>query len=242
MDLCKKKESDEETQDIGKQWISAAFDPESKVVVAHHRGKRDEESITKLVKATVDRLESPLDVLYKSDEWDAYALALKNTFFYVENPPPRKGPGRPRNPVIHPDKALKYAIVKKVRKGSRLVTVKREIVYGSKDEITKILNDSLVSNVINTSFIERNNLTLRQFNRRLQRKTLGFSKEAERLDRQLDLFLGYYHFVKPHSSLKIKGDKGKSIERTPLMAANITDRIWSLKELMKFVVGKNHNL
>jgi hypothetical protein len=77
------------------------------------------------------------------------------------------------------------------------------------------LENSLVSQAINTSFVESNNLTLRQHNRRLTHKTKGFLKVLRKLEAQLILVMAYYNFVLSHCLLKIKG-KG---ECTPAMAA-----------------------
>src|SRR4030095_15047461 len=57
---------------------------------------------------------------------------------------------------------------------------------------------------INTSFVERNHLTMRHQNRRLRRKTTAFSKKRERLEQQLHLAFAYYHFVKPHLELRVE--------------------------------------
>jgi len=237
VDVCKKKEcsEEEESEEVGKQWVSAAIDPESKVIVAHNRGGRDELSLTKLVQKTRRRLKSPLDVLYVSDEWDAYALALKNVFGHMETPPRRRGPGRPRKPKIVVPDELKYAVVHKTRKGSKVTKVERRIVYGDKGEILDILERSPVSKTINTSFIERGNLTLRHLNRRLTRKTPGFSKASRLLDCQLTLSIAYYHFALPHGGLTIKKQGEKAVERTPFMAAGLTDKIWSLEDLTRYV-------
>ena len=52
---------------------------------------------------------------------------------------------------------------------------------------------------------------------------------------QIWLSMGYYHFVKPHSSLTIRSDDGINlIQRTPAIAAGVTDHIWSIKELLTF--------
>ncbi|MFX1298723.1 MAG: IS1 family transposase [Promethearchaeota archaeon] len=68
---------------------------------------------------------------------------------------------------------------------------------------------------MNTTFVERNNLTLRQQNGRLQRKTLQFSKEKELLNRQMDFFLGVYHFTHPHGGLKRLRNKKKRERHNP---------------------------
>ena len=97
---------------------------------------------------------------------------------------------------------------------------------------------SPVSKSVNISFVERNNLTLRQQSRRLGRKTNGFSKDISKLEAQLYLALGYYHFVKEHFGLRgeSKDNNKKWVQRTPAMAAGITDHIWSTRELLIYRV------
>ena len=92
-----------------------------------------------------------------------------------------------------------------------------------------------MSQTVNTSYVERNNLNLRQHSRRLTRKTNGFSKVKRNLEAQVILVMAYYNFVRPHCSLRIKG-KG---ERTPAMKAELTDRVWSMSELMTYRVPNN---
>ena len=94
------------------------------------------------------------------------------------------------------------------------------------------------------AFVERENGTMRQHNRRFSRKTLAFSKKAERVDRQMDLCVGYYHFCLAHGGLReelpqpipTKGEgspkKWKSV--TPAMSIGVTDHVWSLKEMLTF--------
>jgi hypothetical protein len=102
------------------------------------------------------------------------------------------------------------------------------------------------STTINTSFVERDNLTLRQHNRRLTRKTNAFSKELPWFEKQLWLALAYYHLVLPHASLRrplvvLEPTRGSgSVRRwhasTPAMAAGLTDHIWSTTELLSYRV------
>jgi hypothetical protein len=73
---------------------------------------------------------------------------------------------------------------------------------------------------------------------RLVRKTLCFSKCKNMLDNHLDIFQCYSNLIKPHSALTIENIKGvKDIERTPCMAEEITDHIWTWKELLMFKSG-----
>ena len=80
--------------------------------------------------------------------------------------------------------------------------------------------------------IERQNLNLRQENKRLSRKTLGFSKEDQWLQYQATLHMTSHNFTRPHFSLKklnlkkIKGKVWKKFDKvTPMMSAGITNHV-----------------
>lgn len=101
--------------------------------------------------------------------------------------------------------------------------------------------------MINTSFVERENFTLRQRNRRLTRKTSGLSKELSWLEKQLWLALAYDHLVLPHDSLRQRlaspeptrgnGSARRWCAITPAMAAGLTDHVWSMSELLSYRVS-----
>jgi hypothetical protein len=116
------------------------------------------------------------------------------------------------------------------------VEVRRRIIFGTPEIITEILG----SQQINTSYVERDNLTSRQSNGRLVRKTLSYSKKAYYLQQYLDLEDVVFNFVRPHLSLRValpqplNGRKWQ--QRTPAMAAGLTDHIWTLEELLSYRV------
>ena len=92
-------------------------------------------------------------------------------------------------------------------------------------------------NRINTAYVERDNLTSRQSNGRLVRKTLSHSKRKDYLQFHIDFEDAIYNFVRPHSGLRLRlrrpGPHGRLwTARTPAMAAGLTDHIWSLDELL----------
>jgi hypothetical protein len=133
---------------------------------------------------------------------------------------------------------LKYAQVIKTVKGGRIESVKKSIVYGKPEEIN--YHD------ISTTLIERQNLNLRQDNKRLSRKTISYSKKDEWLQSSLDLYKTVHNFVKTHHSLKkknlrkIKDNVWKKYDKiTPTMSIGLTDHIWSLKELLTYPYHKN---
>jgi IS1 family transposase len=76
---------------------------------------------------------------------------------------------------------------------------------------------------ISTSYVERQNLTMRMGMRRFTRLTNAFSKKIENLAHAVSLHFMHYNFCRPHKSLK---------GRTPAMAAGLTDHVWSLDEII----------
>jgi IS1 family transposase len=76
---------------------------------------------------------------------------------------------------------------------------------------------------ISTSYIERQNLTMRMSMRRFTRLTNGFSKKVENHAAAVSLHFAYYNLCRPHQSL------GK---QTPAMAAGLADHVWPLTELV----------
>jgi transposase-like protein/IS1 family transposase len=86
---------------------------------------------------------------------------------------------------------------------------------------------------ISTSHAERLNLSLRHFNKRFTRLSPCFSKKAENLAHSVSLTVAFFNFCRVHKSLKIKADgDAKAIERTPAMAAALTDHVWTVSELL----------
>ena len=76
---------------------------------------------------------------------------------------------------------------------------------------------------ISTSLVERQNLTMRMSMRRFTRLTNAFSKKLENLQAAVSLHFAHYNNVRVHKTLRV----------TPAMAANVTDRLWSLEELVE---------
>jgi IS1 family transposase len=84
---------------------------------------------------------------------------------------------------------------------------------------------------ISTSYVERQNFTMRMGMRRFTRLTNAFSKKVENLAHAVSLHYMHYNFARVHSSLTITDSDGKSIKRTPAMAAGVSDHVWSLREI-----------
>jgi IS1 family transposase len=78
---------------------------------------------------------------------------------------------------------------------------------------------------ISTSYVERQNLTMRMGMRRFTRLTNGFSRKIENLTHAVSLHFMHYNFARPHSAVKDR------YPRTPAMAAGVADHVWSLEEI-----------
>lgn len=237
----------EKLQEVyGDAWVWIAFSPVCKLVPVWVIGKRTLGNARKLV----FRLKSATDghiPFFTSDELPHYADALLDQYGEIYQPPKRPGRGRPPMPYKVPPPDLCYAVVVKERENGRVVKVTTRIVYGTTAQTEAALKTSPVSHTINTYGVERNNLTVRQHSRRMGRKVNAFSKDLDFLEHQLTLAFAYYHFVVPHRGLRqrlprsilTKGPratrkKWKSV--TPAMAADLTDHVWTMDELLSFRV------
>ncbi len=78
---------------------------------------------------------------------------------------------------------------------------------------------------VSTSYVERQNLTMRMSIRRFTRLTNGFSKKVENHTHALSLYFMYYNFCRIHQTLRI----------TPAMAAGVTDHVWDIADIISLV-------
>lgn len=89
----------------------------------------------------------------------------------------------------------------------------------------KVLKGDPDPSRISTSYVERQNLTMRMGMRRFTRLTNGFSKKVENLAHAVSLHFMHYNFARPNSALK------NPYPRTPAMAAGVAEHVWSLEEI-----------
>jgi len=78
---------------------------------------------------------------------------------------------------------------------------------------------------VSTSYVERQNLTMRMHMRRFTRLTNGFSKKVENHAYAVALHYMYYNFVRLHGKIRV----------TPAMAAGVTDRLWEVSDIVALV-------
>ena len=137
-----------------------------------------------------------------------------------------------------------YAQVIKHQRRRRTVQVERRILCGDEKNYRDRLKIAGLSGKINTSFVERANLTIRQCVSKLTRRTWGPAHYTPELLEHLDWWLAYYHFVRYYESLAIvldqpKHRKGKQQptryrKRTPAMAAGLTLKHWTVRDLLSY--------
>jgi transposase-like protein/IS1 family transposase len=230
----------------GDAWVWLAFAPVWRLVLAFVVGKRTQENADLLLVRVKDVTDKHIP-FFTSDQLAEYDDALLHAYGVWIQPERKGNRGRYPLPRLMPADDLLYAQVVKVRKNGRIIKVNTKVIFGNPEDVAEKLANSPVSETINTSFVERDNLTQRQSNRRLTRRTNGFSKEIIWFEKQLWLSMAYYHFVLPHLSLRQSLETPKSTRgtggtlkrwkpTTPAMAAGITDHVWTTSELLSYRV------
>ena len=211
-----------------------SYVPEHRLVLATHVGHHEQKDAQIVVDNSKDRLARPLP-FFVSDGWDAYIDALLCAFHRIHDRPRTGRPGRPPSPEMIPDPELQYAQLVKVRDKGRVVATHKRVIFRKEETVDMA--------TVSTSLIERENLSFRQDNPRLSRKTNGFSKCVEMLNHQVAFYRVYTNFVKLHSSLRERINENvvgrvrrKWRHRTPALSAGITDHVWNLRELLTFKV------
>lgn len=160
-----------------------------------------------------------------SDGWGGIDEAMIEVYGLVPEyggrgrPPTRKKPGTDWQYL---------QMVKQRDEHGHFLGTKLRLIFGKKAEVIALLGQS-------TAYIERSNLTSRLFNGRQVRKTLAFSKDIAAYRASAIWEDGYYNLIRPHKSLRLQVSgvlPQKWIPRTPAMVANLTDHIWTVKELL----------
>jgi hypothetical protein len=127
--------------------------------------------------------------------------------------------------------ACLYGQVIKTRRNDRVVSVERRTRIGAAWRWEQVLGDSEDSEKLNTSFIERLNLTIRQGSAYLCRRTICYARRREHLAAHLELLRCYYNFVRPHRALRF----GREV-RTPAVQAGLTTRRLTLREIFSSTI------
>jgi IS1 family transposase len=185
---------------VGDVWTFISVDADSRMVPNYFIGKRSAYSANCFVEDLAARLDSER-VQVSSDALSAYVEAVERAFGSEANY------GQIVKTYSHTDLAeqRRYS-------PPEILTIKRTIISGSPEMKS-----------ISTSYVERQNLTMRMHMRRLTRLTNAFSKKMENFKCAVALHFAYYNFVRMH----------KSLQMTPAMAGGVTDTIWTVADLIE---------
>lgn len=199
---------------------------ECRLVLSHVVGERSQKSADRLVKRTAQCLKGM--PLFVTDGLKFYRIALLKQYGRLKSFARTGKRGRPRLSRLMSDELLKYAQIIKQRAGCVLKRVKKKAIFG----------EDIDPKMISTSHIERHNLTCRQDNNRISRKTIGFSKEEKPLDQQMILYFAKFNFCRKHRALSYKDENGIKKFNSPAKQAGLIGHVWSLRELLTFPYHK----
>jgi hypothetical protein len=232
VDLCRtqgRKRGKLEEAARGTFWRGTALDMDTRLRVGRALAKTEEEVALQLMQQVKRHAPEEPPPAMSTDGKGAYREAMLATWGTV---PAYGGRGRPPR-VPQPGKDWQYLQVIKRREGSKVVSVTTKVIYGEQEEVKKVLGE-------HTAYVERTHLTSRQMNGRLVRKTLSFSKELRFLKAASALEDAFYNFTRPLKTLRVEVETPSAYrrwqQRTPAMAAGLTDHIWTVKELLTVVL------
>lgn len=184
-------------------WTYVAIDADTKLVPSYMVGKKNFDSTNAFMGDLASRLKNRVQI--SSDSMGMYEEAVRAYF----------------------GKAVDYGQIVKTYgtdaapsgkySPSKLISSEKEIHIGNPD-----------IKLISTSYVERQNLTMRMHMRRLTRLTNAFSKKLDNFKAAVGLHFGYYNFVKTHKSLKT----------TPGVAAGLTASTWTIADLLERITWK----
>ena len=193
----------------GDVWTWTAIDADTKLVPCWHVGKRDGRDAWDFIANLRSRLTNRVQLT--TDGYKAYLEAIDGAF----------------------GGEIDYAMLSKIyghetreeqRRYSPAVCIGTEtnVVTGSPDKAH-----------VSTSYIERQNLTMRMSMRRFTRLSNGFSKKVENHMHAISLHFMWYNFARPHKTLS------KPYPTTPAMAAGVTDHVWMAEEIVSLLGDSN---
>ncbi len=186
---------------------------------------------------TVRACALPHPLLICTDGLAAYVRAIRQVF---RDPQPRVG--QPGRPPLKPWRGVYIAQVIKCYAGHRVVAITRRIKQGRRAAVERLIQRSQGGGGINTAYIERLNATFRARLGALVRRSRALARQISTLAHGMYLVGTVYNFCTYHSSLRLRR-RGRPDaaghrwhERTPAMAAGLTDHGWSVHELLSFHV------
>jgi IS1 family transposase len=225
-------------------WVWTAMDPESKLLVVIDVGTRTLAMAQRVLHQVVQVLAPDCVPLVATDGFREYLTALLTHYGHWVQPERRQGKGPKPKPRWMPRPQLLYAQVVKSYRRRRLVSVKHRVVFGTMERVKQVL--SAGGRQINTAFVERLHLDIRQRVAAVGRRVNTLCQGEDGLQHPLVVFQTYHNFVLPHVSLRqplripepTNGSGSSKVWRpcTPAMRAGLTDHVWTLREVLLFRV------
>lgn len=187
-------------QMVGDVWTWTAIDADSKLVINWTLGSRDAETGLEFMQGVAKRLKNRVQLT--SDGYKTYLYAVDHAF---------------EGDIDFAQLVKTYGSVKGDTPQTRYSPA--ACTGAKKEPVTGSPNPRHIS----TSYVERQNLTMRMHMRRFTRLTNGFSKKAENMAYAIALHFLYYNWARPHQTLK---------GATPAMAAGLSEHVWSIEEIV----------
>src|SRR5215831_11148458 len=169
------------------QWVWVAMDPESKLLLTIDVGGRTLAMAQRVVHQVVQVLAPGCVPLFLTDGFKEYATALLTHFGQWVQPPRHQDKGPVPKPRWMPLPGLLYAQVIKTVRRRRLVRVRQRVVFGTREAVQQVL--AAQGWHINTAFVERLNLTIRQHVAAVGRRVATLCKGEDGVRQQLALYL-----------------------------------------------------
>ena len=189
----------EESDEVGEQYTFIGMDADTKLVFSWLTGKRTTANTITFMRDLYSRTAWGLRPQVTTDGWGPYRLAMAATF-------------RDNADFAQLQKVYKSAYVGRGGYAPPRFS----------EAVSRVITGNPDGEHVSTSFIERQNLTLRMMSRRFTRLTNAFSKSLKHLKAALTIHFAFYNFCRVHQSLK----------KTPSMAAGIADHVWAIDELL----------
>jgi IS1 family transposase len=221
------------TSSAGRQWIWVRVAPECRLMIAAVVGPRTLDTAKEVVAATKARV-AGIPAFFS--DGCTCSLAARIATVHVVTTCARTGKrGRPRQPRCAPHPDLVYGQLVKQKKQGTLLTRSTRVVLGA-ERLTHL------GLTLSTALVERVHVTMRQALAPLTRKTASFCKDRERLRQRVVFFQVFSHVARPHMRLRQPlplhactrhgAIRPRWRERTPALAAGVTDHVWTFRALL----------
>ena len=187
-------------------WLFATIEVSSRLWAGSVLGRRSDQNARAVINDVVRRGRIVGCPLIATDGFDYYLGAVEGLF----------------------GSACVYGQVLKTRRNNRVIRVERRVKIGTATRLQAALWESEDSETLNTSFIERLNLTIRQGSAYLRRRSPCHARGADQLRSHVELVRCHYNFVRPHRALRFGSET-----RTPAMQAGLVSTRLALGDIFK---------